>query len=168
MALAELLVPIAPGELIDKITILEIKSDRIEDVDKLANVRTELAFLSAVSEKKVPKSEELDRFSRDLKAVNTRIWDLEDEIRDFERNKEFGAGFEKSAPEHLQDRRRAGCLEEDQPLSRVRYCRGEELRGLCLVRRVPVWTTRLRAQPSRVAGHLVRVISPAVFLTISP
>ncbi len=97
MPLVELLVPIAPGELIDKITILQIKSERIEDAEKLENVRTELGFLSDISEKKLPATDELSRLSSDLKAVNERIWDLEDEIRDFERNKQFDAAFEKAA-----------------------------------------------------------------------
>lgn len=84
---------IAPGELIDKITILRIKSERIADEEKLRNVRAELAILNETLAKDVPASEELSRLDAALQAVNEELWEIEDDIRDCERNKDFGEDF---------------------------------------------------------------------------
>lgn len=86
-------VEISPGELIDKITILEIKEQRISDKTKLANVRRELAALNAVQEASIGESAELDRLTKDLKAINVKLWDIEDEIRDRERDLDFNKRF---------------------------------------------------------------------------
>ena len=86
-------VEVSPGEMIDKITILEIKAARIGDPAKLENVRHELGILDGVRDAEIPASPELDRLTADLRTVNTRLWDIEDEIRDCERNKNFGDRF---------------------------------------------------------------------------
>lgn len=86
-------VAIAPGELIDKITILEIKAERIADPAKLANVRHELTVLRAARDAAVPPSAGLDRLSTDLKAVNIRLWTVEDALRDCERAGRFDDRF---------------------------------------------------------------------------
>ena len=86
-------VEIAPGELIDKITILQIKSERITDAAKLANVKVELETLTACQAAALPGSAELDRLSGDLKAVNETLWVIEDDIRDCERDGNFGERF---------------------------------------------------------------------------
>lgn len=86
-------IEIAPGELIDKITILQIKSERIADPDKLANVAIELETLSASRDAALPASDGLDRLSADLKAVNEKLWVIEDDIRDCERAGDFGPRF---------------------------------------------------------------------------
>lgn len=86
-------VPLAPGELVDKITILEIKTERIEDPAKLNNVRRELDILRSVHERHKVGTKETIRLGKNLKTVNERLWDLEDQIRDFERDSNFGAGF---------------------------------------------------------------------------
>ena len=80
-------VEISPGELIDKITILEIKLERIEDADKLANVKLDWETLSAARDAAIEPSGELERLSRELKEANERLWEIEDDIRDRERNK---------------------------------------------------------------------------------
>ena len=90
-------VNVAPGELIDKITILEIKLERIEDKTKLANVRLEYDTLNAARDEAIPKSEELDQLSAELKKINEALWEIEDDIRDCERAKDFGDGFIKLA-----------------------------------------------------------------------
>lgn len=90
-------VEIAPGELIDKITILEIKTERIADVAKLANVRIELETLAASRDAAIPASTDMDRLSAALKSVNEELWEIEDDIRDCERNKDFGETFVKLA-----------------------------------------------------------------------
>ena len=89
----ELKVAVSPGELIDKITILQIKSERIEDAPKRQNVLVELGILDQEKTSSIPKSKELDALSNQLKQVNSELWDIEDDIRDKERNKEFDEIF---------------------------------------------------------------------------
>ncbi|MCA9155076.1 MAG: hypothetical protein KDA38_09840 [Planctomycetales bacterium] len=86
-------VEVAPGELIDKITILEIKSEQIQDAGKLANVRIELATLVEARDGAIPASEELERLTAELKEINLSLWRIEDDIRDCEREKDFGPRF---------------------------------------------------------------------------
>src|SRR4051812_41414409 len=103
-----ILVEIAPGELIDKITILQIKEEQIRDAAKLANVRTELGILSAARDKTIPASKELDELTAELKQVNQALWDIEDEIRLCERAKDFGPKFiELARSVYFQNDRRA-------------------------------------------------------------
>ncbi len=93
MTMTTILTAIAPGELIDKITILRIKSERIGDEAKLKNIRTELAILNETLAKDVPASEALSRLDAALQAVNEELWVIEDDIRDCERAGDFGAEF---------------------------------------------------------------------------
>jgi predicted nucleic acid-binding Zn-ribbon protein len=86
-------IEIAPGELIDKITILEIKLDRIKDADKLVNVRIEHDTLVQSRDAVIEATPELDRLSAELKAANEALWDIEDDIRDCERDRKFGDAF---------------------------------------------------------------------------
>jgi hypothetical protein len=91
--MAELLVPISPGELIDKITILEIKSQRISDAAKLANVRTELRLLQQTWTASAFSSTDISAEWSALRDINARLWDIEDDIRDKERAGDFDAAF---------------------------------------------------------------------------
>ncbi len=91
--MAELLVPVSPGELIDKITILEIKSARMTDPVKLRNVRTELEALTATWRASPLSAHDIEAHWRALRAVNEQLWDIEDRIRDKERDAAFDAGF---------------------------------------------------------------------------
>jgi len=84
---------VAPGELIDKITILRIKSDRITDAAKVKNVRIELDILNATRADSVPDSDELTRLDAALQSVNEELWVIEDDIRDCERDGDFGQKF---------------------------------------------------------------------------
>jgi tetratricopeptide (TPR) repeat protein len=87
------LVPVSFGELVDKITILEIKSERIGDTSKLVNVRVELEMLAtALARFRVlpPRAGEL---KAELRRINEALWEIEDQIRDCERNNDFGAKF---------------------------------------------------------------------------
>jgi len=90
-------VDVAPGELIDKITILEIKLERIEDEAKLANARIEYETLSKARDAAIAQSADLDRLSVELKSINEALWEIEDDIRDCERAKDFGDDFVKLA-----------------------------------------------------------------------
>ena len=89
----EILIPISPGELLDKITILQIKAERITDPVKVANVKTELDKLSKVWRDVVEVDAEITRLTAELKAVNETLWEIEDDIRDEERNKRFNERF---------------------------------------------------------------------------
>ena len=89
----EILIPISPGELLDKITILQIKSERISDAIKVANVRTELAMLEQVWSDTVEDDEQIRALSSELKSINEALWEIEDDVRDEERNKRFGDRF---------------------------------------------------------------------------
>lgn len=89
----KLMIPVSPGELLDKLTILEIKLDRIEDEAKLANVRREHELLSGVWRKADASDEAVDDLRESLRSVNERLWDIEDAIRDEEREKRFGERF---------------------------------------------------------------------------
>ena len=91
--MAELLVPISPGELIDKITILEIKSQRMTDAAKLHNVRTELSMLSDTWKASPFSATDISAEWAALRDVNAKLWDIEDDIRDKERDGRFDAGF---------------------------------------------------------------------------
>jgi len=100
-------VDISPGELIDKITILEIKAARIRDAGKLGNVQRELAVLTRARDDAIRPSADLDALTSRLKAVNEAIWQIEDDIRDCERNRDFGPKFIELARGvyHNNDRR---------------------------------------------------------------
>jgi hypothetical protein len=95
--MAELLVPVSPGELIDKITILRIKAARIADGAKLANVRHELEVLErtwhASPYAGAGPEKDVTAETAALEAVNARLWEIEDDIRDKERARAFDARF---------------------------------------------------------------------------
>lgn len=100
-------IPISPGELLDKITILEIKSEHIEDKDKLANVETELKLLSTIWEK-TSQDYDLETLKKELKENNKALWDIEDKIRIKEFNKEFDHIFiELARSVYIQNDKRA-------------------------------------------------------------
>ena len=86
-------VPVSPGEVLDKITILEIKSERIRDPGKLANVRRELALLRHTWRQSVEQDETVIRIHAQLKTINETLWGIEDDIRDKERAREFDQRF---------------------------------------------------------------------------
>jgi len=88
-----ILVPISPGELLDKITILRIKSARMTDPAKLDNVRHELAVLEQTWSRAVPNAAQLAGDEHALETVNTRLWDIEDRIREHEAGRRFDASF---------------------------------------------------------------------------
>lgn len=88
-----ILVEIAPGELIDKITILEIKFERIADADKRKNVRVELEVLKAARDRAIAPSPEMTSLTEALKKINETLWEIEDRIRECDRTQDFGPNF---------------------------------------------------------------------------
>jgi hypothetical protein len=90
-------VPVSFGELIDKITILEIKSARIGDKAKLENVRTELRMLEQSWQQSPASATDIADLKADLTAVNERLWVIEDDIRMLEMQQRFDAEFVKLA-----------------------------------------------------------------------
>jgi len=89
----QIFAPIAIGELIDKITILEIKSERISDQAKLGNVRNELSILQDLRRTADLDTPDMAPFATELKSLNVALWDIEDEIRKLEARKDFGPRF---------------------------------------------------------------------------
>lgn len=84
---------IASGELIDKITILEIKAERIADKQKLLNIMHELETLAATRDEHIKVNAELNVLIDQLRHANTLLWEIEDMIRAFENKKDFGEQF---------------------------------------------------------------------------
>lgn len=84
---------IGSGELIDKITILEIKADRISDLEKLKNVMHELSVLRAARDTHLSGIEGLTDLATQLKTINEALWEIEDDIRACEARRDFGQKF---------------------------------------------------------------------------
>lgn len=109
MSTPTITIEVAPGELLDKLTILAIKLERIGDVAKKANVRVEFDVLEAAKTQAIPATAEVERLTGELRAANEALWDIEDQIRDCEREKDFGPRFIELARAvyHTNDRRAA-------------------------------------------------------------
>jgi len=88
-----ILTPVSIGELIDKITILEIKEQRLTAPQAVANVRTELAVLRREAERLGPAPAALEALKRDLKSINEALWDIENGTRAKEAAKSFDQQF---------------------------------------------------------------------------
>jgi len=91
--MSDIRVPISPGELLDKITILRIKSQRMSGAEKLKNVRLELQSLEQTWDSSAYARVDVETDVLALMAVNERLWVIEDDIRDRERAQDFGADF---------------------------------------------------------------------------
>lgn len=88
-----ILTEIGAGELIDKITILEIKSNRITDPEKLKNINHELSILTATRDRHLANVNGVNDLAEQLKIINENLWDIEDNIRACEARKEYGQIF---------------------------------------------------------------------------
>ncbi len=95
--MSEILAPVSFGELLDKISILKIKSERMTEPAKLANVRNELSALEATWMAHPAAGGDVAKLRMQLKAVNERLWEIEDAIRVKEKAREFDDGFIKLA-----------------------------------------------------------------------
>ena len=89
----KILAEISAGELIDKITILEIKKNKISDKEKLANVEKELSSLNQTMKKFIPDEKKITDFKKKLTDVNMKLWDVENAKRSAEKKQDFGNEF---------------------------------------------------------------------------
>ncbi|GAB4528199.1 MAG: DUF6165 family protein [Roseibium sp.] len=108
-----ILIPVSPAELIDRVTILEIKAARIDDAGKLDNVRAELESLAEVARQRLPASPEIRDWKARLKEINERLWEIEERIRKCEQAGHFGDTFvELARSVYLTNDRRAKLKRE--------------------------------------------------------
>ena len=91
----KIIVEVSVGELLDKISILEIKNEKIKDPEKLKFISNEYSILKDQLEKNVKYDEKLEKLFKKLKEVNTKLWVIEDNKRNCEKNKDFGEKFIK-------------------------------------------------------------------------
>ena len=95
--LDKILAEISAGELIDKITILEIKKAKISNKEKLNNIEKELSSLNETLNKFIPDQGKITSLIKELKEINLKLWNIEDGKRASEKNKDFGENFIKLA-----------------------------------------------------------------------
>jgi len=86
-------IEVSPGDLVDKLTILEIKLEQIKNEEQLKNIRTEYKTIKHSFNSNLKASPKLDKLLANLKSINQKLWDIEDEIRKFEREKKFNERF---------------------------------------------------------------------------
>jgi hypothetical protein len=93
--LNQILAEISAGELLDKITILEIKKEKIKDSQKLKDIDKELSSLIKTSEEKIPDKNAINSLIINLKQINLKLWDIEENKRMAEKNQKFDEKFIK-------------------------------------------------------------------------
>ena len=91
----KIIIEVSVGELLDKISILEIKKEKIKDVSKLKFISNEYSILKDQFEKKINTSERLENLFQKLKEINKKLWVIEDDKRNCEKKKDFGEKFIK-------------------------------------------------------------------------
>ena len=97
----KILVEVSVGELLDKISILEIKKEKIKDSDKLIFINDEYLVLTKQLDENITLKDELKKLYEELKAINAKLWDIEDNKRMCEKNSDFGVNFIKFTPKSL-------------------------------------------------------------------
>lgn len=111
--MSQISIPISIGELIDKITILEIKSERVDDIEKLKNINKELALLSSTWNSSSYAASEISKERAQLKSVNETLWDIEDQIRLKEAQGQFDETFiELARAVYINNDKRAAIKRE--------------------------------------------------------
>ena len=104
----KILVEVSVGELLDKLSILEIKKEKIKDIDKLKFINEEYKILKSEFDKNVKSDDRLEKLFEVLKEINSRLWVIEDDKRLCEKNSDFGEKFVKlSRDVHLLNDNRA-------------------------------------------------------------
>ena len=109
----KILTEISAGELLDKISILEIKLDKIKDKESLIEINKEYASLSETKNSNISITKDLENLTKQLKETNTKLWSIEDEKRMCEKNKDFGKKFiELARSVYLNNDKRAKIKSE--------------------------------------------------------
>ena len=109
----KILTEISAGELLDKISILEIKLDKIKDKESLIEVNKEYASLNETKNSNISITKDLENLTKQLKETNTKLWSIEDEKRMCEKNKDFGKKFiELARSVYLNNDKRAKIKSE--------------------------------------------------------
>ena len=104
----KIIVEVSVGELLDKISILEIKQGKIKDPEKLKFINNEHSILKSQLEKNIKSDEKLDKLYLSLKEINSKLWVIEDDKRQCEKDKDFGEKFVKlSRDVHFLNDKRA-------------------------------------------------------------
>ena len=91
----KIIVEVSVGELLDKISILEIKQGKIKDPEKLKFINNEHSILKSQLEKNIKSDKKLDKLYQSLKEINSKLWVIEDDKRQCEKDKDFGEKFVK-------------------------------------------------------------------------
>ena len=91
----KIIIEVSVGELLDKISILEIKKEKIKDPEKLKFISNEHSILNDQLKKNVKSDDKLNKLFQNLKEINAKLWVIEDDKRDCEKNKDFGDKFIK-------------------------------------------------------------------------
>ena len=109
----KILTEISAGELLDKISILEIKLDKIKDKESLIEINKEYASLGETKNSNISITKDLENFTKQLKEINMKLWSIEDEKRMCEKNKDFGKKFiELARSVYLNNDKRAKIKSE--------------------------------------------------------
>ena len=109
----KILTEISAGELLDKISILEIKLDKIKDKGSLIEINKEYTSLSETKNSNISITKDLENLTKQLKETNTKLWSIEDEKRMCEKNKDFGKNFiELARSVYLNNDKRAKIKSE--------------------------------------------------------
>jgi len=95
----KVLTEISPGELLDKISILEIKLERVKDLNGLKEIKKEYKILKGIQDSSIKFTKEVSELFRAVKNINIVLWDVEDKLRIYEKNKDFGKEFIELARE---------------------------------------------------------------------
>lgn len=106
-------IPISPAELLDKITILEIKADRISAPEKLKHVRFELASLSEIYDRHMPDTGQVHTWKARLKSLNESLWSFEDDIRNYDRSQDCKDRFVDLARRIYQTNDKRAALKQE-------------------------------------------------------
>ena len=93
----KILSEISPGELLDKISILEIKLEMVKNAEGLKEVKKEHAILKKIQTSSIVLTDEISNLFKSIKEINTELWNVEDKLRIHEKNQDFGKEFIKLA-----------------------------------------------------------------------
>jgi hypothetical protein len=139
---ASVQIDVAPADLLDRLTVLEIKSERLTNEEQLSNVRAELAGLRAALDRQISVTAELRRLSSELRQVNETLWDLEEVVRACDAASDFGERFVDGARSIIHANNRRAALK--RAINRLLGARFQEEKSHPLP---DAWTPARRVAP---------------------